>query len=208
MAEIVNNAVQVPSTTAGGARTCTVLTEMAGAAVEVETSTGFPAAVLLSQWACESGWGKSVTGDFNYWGTTRAPEKGPAKFCPTHEDITLAELALFRADERASETRREPLGDGKYRVWLSRWFASYRSMQESLTDYVGIFIHSPQRYKAAWQQYQGTKNVDALLIAICEAGYATAADYRNQLLAIAHQSNVQQAIIAARAASGAPQGQG
>ena len=196
---MVNNALPPPSI-AGRARTCTVLADMAGAAVAVEESTGFPAAVLLSQWACESGWGKCVTGDFNYWGTTRAPEMGPAKFCPTHEDVTLAELALFRADERATETRREPLGDGKYRVWLSRWFASYRSMQESLTGYVGLFIHSPKRYKAAWLQYQRSKNVDAFLIAICAAGYATAVDYRNQLLAIAHQSNVQQAIAAARGA--------
>jgi flagellum-specific peptidoglycan hydrolase FlgJ len=174
------------------------LLQIARAAVAIEDATGFPTAALISQWACESSWGKKITGDFNYWGKIRDPEAGPARFCATHEDVSLAELAKFRPDERASETKRQPLGNGRFRIWLSRWFANYKTLEESLRDYVATFIKSPQRYKPAWQQYQQDKNVDAFLIAVCKAGYATASDYPHTLLAIAHQSNVQQAISAAR----------
>lgn len=196
MSDNISGALRGPSP--AGANGHDLLSEMALAAVAIEASTCFPPAVLLSQWACESGWGKHVTGDYNYWGKTRAPETGPAKFCPTHEDVTVAQLAKFRPDERASETRRAPLGNGRFRVWMSRWFASYATLEDSLADYVRTFINSPQRYKAAWRQYLRSKDSDAFLIAICNSGYATSSDYQNELLAIAHQPNVQHAIAAAR----------
>ena len=172
--------------------------EISQGAVKTETSSEFPPRVLLTQWACESGWGSKITGDFNYWGKIRNPESGPAKFCPTHEEVTLEQLAGFRADERASITAKVPLGNGRYRVSTSRWFASYASLEESLADYVSTFINSPQRYKAAWRQYLVDKDAEALLIGICKAGYATAADYQAELLAISRQENIQHAIEMAR----------
>jgi flagellum-specific peptidoglycan hydrolase FlgJ len=180
--------------------TSEIFRNMAVSAARLEKAEGFPPAVLLAQWALESGWGARVTGDFNYWGKIRAPETGSAKFCSTHEDVTLEQLTHFRADELASETHREPIAGGQWRVQLSRWFASYASLDESLADYVATFIHSPHRYQAAWQGYQQTKDVDAFFEAICKAGYATGVGYDKQALAIEHQQNIQHAVTMARTA--------
>ena len=171
---------------------------MAQAAVQCETATSFPAAVTLAFWAVESNWGKSLTGDFNYWGITRLPEEGPAKMCPTHEDITFAELMGFDARERATAVQGEALGGGRYRYAMQRYFACYASLEESVTAFVGFFTQSPRRYMDAWRQYRGDGDADALVRGICEAGYATDSASVQLRLTLEHQSNIVQAVQLAR----------
>lgn len=166
---------------------------IAEAAVKAQAETQFPAQVMLAVWACESGWGKSVTGDFNYWGITRDPANGPAKFCPTHEDITPAQLASFRPDEQATAVQGAALGGGRFNYAMSRWFASYASPVDSVLAYTQFFTNSPHRYQAAWQQFLADHDTDALLKGICDAGYATG-DAETVELSIEHQANIVHAV--------------
>lgn len=171
---------------------------MAKAAVAVELSTGFPAIVTLSMSANESAWWTKQTGKYNYWGITRDPNDGPAKMCFTHENLTLPQLVHFRGDEKATAVKIADLGGGVTRYSMMRWFASYSSLQESLTAYAEFFTKSPKRYAAAWQQYQQDHDADALLKNICKAGYATGPAEQVEI-AIEHQSNIIHAIEQARA---------
>lgn len=182
------------------------LKDMADAAVATERGTQFPALIALAMWACESHWGQNITGDFNYWGITRGPEMGGGvKLCATHEWLFPAELHAFRGDERNTaavvlDDSGEPITreDGRTKYSMQRWFASYPSAAVSMTDFVSFIIDSPSRYKTAWRQYLVDRNTDALLSAVCDAGYATG-DAKTVELTIAHQSNIAHAIEMARA---------
>lgn len=167
----------------------------------LEASTKFPPAVGLVMWATESSWGKNVTGDNNYFGITSAPENGSAKFCPTTEYVTPARLLGFRPDERATAVpiAGKPTGtDG--RVWysMSRWFASYTSLQDACAQYIKLFTASPQRYAPAWQKFLTDHDAEELLKNLCAAGYATGPAGVTEL-AIFHQSNISHAVAMARA---------
>ena len=75
--------------------TSPIMRQMALAFARLEKENLFPATVGLAMSACESGWWSAVTGDWNYWGMTRAPERGLAKFCHTNEHVTAAQLATL-----------------------------------------------------------------------------------------------------------------
>lgn len=186
-----------------GYETSPVLRDMADAFARAEKLTDFPPDAGLAIWACESSWGMLLTGDYNYWGIIRAPEAGPAKFCATHEDITPADLALFRADERATAVFMKSLGGGRVRYSMQRWFASYRSIDESILAFIEFFTRSPKRYAAGWEAYRAHRDSPnastELLKAICEAGYATG-DAEGTEIAIQHQANIIHAVEMARAA--------
>jgi len=103
----------------------------------------------------------------------------------------------MRADELATVTRSEFLGNGITRYHLSCWFASYASFEESVQGYIS-FILGNSRYHAAWSQYRMTKDPDGLLKGIARAGYATGGGYEHLLLTIEHQENIQHAVFMAR----------
>jgi len=169
--------------------TSELFSDIANAAARNQKITGFPIKVMLAVWACESDWGTQLTGDFNYWGITCKPTDGPAKFCATHENITPAQLLTFPADERATAVKGRALSGGRFRYSMSRWFASYASLDESVLAYTEFFTKSPHRYQAAWQQFLIDRDEDALLKHICEAGYATG-PAEDVELAIEHQANI------------------
>lgn len=174
------------------------LKALAIAGAKVERATGFPNPVFLTQSVIESTWGQSVTGDFNFGGIKRIPEQGKAKLVPTTEELTEAGFAAMRADERATMTKKEYLGNGKYKYHMSCWFASYASVDEYAEAYEAFLVGN-SRYLPAWHRYQQDKNVDSLLIGIAKAGYATGAGYQKLELTIEHQANIQHACAAAMA---------
>lgn len=202
-----------------------LMRRMADAFVAVEAVTTFPADVGMAMSILESsdpklGWWSKVTGDNNYFGiTANPPDYGStdgqysrdrhAKFCATHEDITPVQLEAFRQDERTTAVPAKDaegnviqLSGGRIRYKMLRWFASYFSTTGAISGYVSMFIDSPARYKSAWSSYLALRDNDALLRAICEAGYATG-DAEKTELSIEHQGNVVAAIAAARAARSA-----
>jgi flagellum-specific peptidoglycan hydrolase FlgJ len=178
---------------------------IADEAVRAQATTKFPAKVMLAVWACESHWGANLTGDFNYWGITRPPEAGAARFCPTHEVLTEQQLAAFRPDELSTAIKIADLGNGRFRWSMSRWFASYASLEESVLAYTEFFTESTHRYQPAWLQFLVDHDEDGLLKRICAAGYATG-DAEAVELAIEHQSNIVHAVEMAAAAANPQQG--
>lgn len=172
------------------------LKNMALAAVKAGKTTGYPPIVLLAQWSAESDWGRKVTGDYNFWGIKAVPP-APCNLCPTTEDLTPEEFAEMRADERATVTKIEPLGNGLNRYHMSCWFASYPSFDASVIAYIE-FILTNSRYHPAWVQYQATKDTDEFIKGIARAGYATSPEYEQLLLTLANQQNLIHAVAMAR----------
>lgn len=174
-------------------------------ASSVRLGTGYPAEVTIAQWGVETGWSlDGVTGDCNLFGLTSAtfPAR-PKKFCPTQEVLTIAQFATqFALDERASVTKREDLGHGKYRYHLSRWFACFESLTDGVNAYIGVITAPAHRYYGAWKQYVAKQNMDRLMEGIASAGYASGPGYADLLKTIAHQESVRVAVAAARSVVG------
>lgn len=167
-------------------------------AIAAERTTGFPAEAICSAFAIESAWGEKPTGEYNYFGLTRAtnPDR-QMKFCPTHEEMTQEQFNQLPQDERESVTQRVDLGGGRYRYSLSRWFPSFDSMQQAVNAYVRLITAGP-RYAKAWNQYKKDHNMDGLLDGIAAAGYATGGSYGKLLRQIANGSRVAMPVQAAR----------
>lgn len=185
------------------------LKEMAIAAVRMEDITQFPADVSIAFGASESDWFTKVTGRYNYWGITRAPEKGPASMCQTMEIITPAQLAEFREDERSTATvvkgrDGQPLKYGsnaeKLKYSMKRWFADYATPDESMRSFVSLFTGT-SRYRPTWQNFLQHGDAEKLCAGICQAGYATDPNSYNLKLTIMRQQNVRDAVEKARAAN-------
>jgi flagellum-specific peptidoglycan hydrolase FlgJ len=75
-------------------------------------------------------------------------------------------------------------------------FADYDSLEDSCRDYAWLITQGAP-YHQAWAQYQKDRNLHALIEAVA-AKYATDPQYAFLAATIAGQSNVAQAIAAAR----------
>lgn len=181
--------------------TSPIFRSFARAFVTLEKTTRFPAVVALAITAVESGgvsgWFSNPITPFNFWGVTRPPEDGPALMALTHEDITEAQLAGFRPDERATAVKVKDLGGGRFRYSMRRWFADYPTLEAGCLAFIEFFTASPKRYTPAWEQYLLDRNTDAFLMNIGKAGYATGPASQVELT-IAHQQNLQHAVAQAR----------
>jgi peptidoglycan hydrolase FlgJ len=148
------------------------LKEVARIAVALEAQTGCPAALMIAQWALESKWGERPVGHFNCFGIKRAARH--ADFC------TVATREFV---------------NGKS-VVQNLEFADYGSLEDSCRDYAWL-ITQGSPYRAAWQRYQNDHDLRALIAAIAGT-YATDPNYAHLAAAIVGQTNVAQAIGAAR----------
>jgi flagellum-specific peptidoglycan hydrolase FlgJ len=127
---------------------------------------------MIAQWALESKWGERPVGHFNCFGIKRAARH--ANFC------TVATREFL---------------NGKS-VVQNLEFADYDSIEDSCRDYAWL-ITQGSPYRAAWQRYQNDHDLHALIAAIAGT-YATDPNYAHLAAAIAGQTNVAQAIGAAR----------
>jgi flagellum-specific peptidoglycan hydrolase FlgJ len=178
------------------------LAAFAPVAVAAERASGYPAEVIVAQWAAETGWSlDGVSGDWNLFGLTSAacPAR-PKKFCGTHEELTPTQFQQLPGEERESVTACVNLGDGRNRYSLSRWFACFDSLADGLEAYVSVITAPGHRYAEVWRQYQRERNLDGLMEGIAGAGYATGSGYGALLKQIAGKETVKAAIAAARAA--------
>lgn len=174
--------------------------QMALVFVKLQRLTGFPAIVALAVSACESGWWKAVTGDFNYWGITRPPDHDGdphSKMCWTTERVP--NLSGFRLDEKATAMQMtDGVGKPIPGWWkMRRWFASYPDLETSAHAYISL-ITDAMRYHPAWMAYQQHHDPEKLLSDICDAGYATGPAKKVEL-EIMHQSNIKDAVARATA---------
>jgi len=135
---------------------------------------GIPASVSLAQYALESGWGKTVSGKFNFGGIT-AKVKG-AKF-PIGPGTPLESATLCATHEEV----------GGKRVACHRWFKDFDSAV-AYFDYHASLLATAGAYAKARAKLP---NADAFADALTGV-YATASDYGAQLKAIMRGANLYQ----------------
>jgi flagellum-specific peptidoglycan hydrolase FlgJ len=150
----------------------TRLNEVARIAVRLGQETGCPAQLLIAQWAIESKWGEKPVGHFNCFGVKRAARH--AHWCA----VTTREIV-----------------NGKS-VLQNLEFADYDSLEASCRDYTWLITQGAP-YRAAWEKYQADHNLHALIDAVARV-YATDPNYAHLANVIAGQTDVAQAIAAAR----------
>ena len=150
----------------------TRLNEVARIAVALEAKTGCPAQLLIAQWALESKWGAKPAGNANFFGVKKSDRH--EKCCT----VTTGEVV-----------------NGKS-VVQDLDFADYGSLEDSCRDYTWLITEGAP-YHAAWEQYQKDRDLHALIAAVA-GKYATDPQYAFLAATIAGQSNVAQAIAAAR----------
>jgi flagellum-specific peptidoglycan hydrolase FlgJ len=148
------------------------LQEVAHIAVALEAQTGCPAQLMIAQWALESQWGAKPAGSLNYFGMKAASR---------HEKTCMVTT-------REVEGGRSVVQDLK--------FADYGSIEESCRDYAWL-ITEGSPYRAAWERYRNDHDLHALIAAVAGT-YATDPNYAHLATVIAGQTNVAQAIAAAR----------
>lgn len=175
-----------------------ILDEVVTVALAAERHTGFPAEAVIAQGAAESAWFSRQTGDFNFWGLTRATAPhSTQKLVPTHEVMTEEQFDALPIKEKVTLTGVESVGDGKHRYSLSREFPSFPSLVAAVDCYVTL-ITTHRRYAACWGVYLTHHNLDELLTGIAATGYATGPGYAAMLTQIANGSRVLQPVEAAR----------
>jgi flagellum-specific peptidoglycan hydrolase FlgJ len=175
------------------------LDEIARVAVDFERRTQYPAAVVVAQWAVESGWGERMSGKNNPFGMTYRPRHSGFSWVTTREELTARQIAALDREERETITRKTPIPTrpGFFNITLRRRFADYPNLLAAVEDKVSLIMTSP-RYAAAWSGYLRNRSVPDFIDAIAAAGYATAGNYMTLVKQIAAQRNVQSAIQQAR----------
>ncbi len=140
--------------------------QLAGPAAQAsQASTGVPASVTIAQAILESDWGRAtIDGANNYFGIKATNGPGPA-------GVVWAQT-------------REFVGG----VWTTVLapFRAYNSMAESFVDH-GRFLADNKRYAPAFEHKDDPREFAR---AIQQAGYATAPNYAQQLIALMDQYNL------------------
>ena len=140
---------------------------------------GVPANALLGQWALESGWGKKVSGDYNYFGIKAQPSyAGDKKLVTTREVFTDAQAKAFISGMPG----REIVSQSGNNYVVKDWFRSYKSIGEAVEDKVN-FLKSNKRYAAAG--VFDAKTPEQFFTALQKAGYATDPNYVSSGVAMA-----------------------
>lgn len=131
------------------------LEKIVPAAQACQRATGIPASFTIAQAALESSWGERAPG-CNLFGIKADKSwKGPVTVFATHEVV-----------------------NGK-RIAIDDQFRAYQTWGECLADRAEFFRRNP-RYAACFQETTG----HGWARAVAKAGYATAPDYAETLIAV------------------------
>lgn len=171
-------------------------------AVCLEKLEDFPAEVMVTQWALESAWGAKPTGGYNtfgikyvecqhdgfHWATTteHVDEKGLAWLQGLQDRGLIKNLTFIRH-----------LSNGRNVYAMEDRFASFDSPLDAARGYVKFLRDNP-RYHPILSRYAVKRDPEELLAGIVLAGYATGDGYTNLATRILRQSNIQNAVAAAR----------
>jgi len=186
---------------------------MCRAAVVTEKATGCPAELLVAQCAVESGWLQHAPGN-NALGYKHYPGAFGKQLLATTEWFTDAQAVKFAGGDGILEVPSDvtiDLPDGRWirpmntriddkRMYAVRdWFAVFPSLE-------ACFARRAERWKAGqslpWvKAFHKTGDLTAMLRAMA-AGYATAPDYADSLLAVLDKPEVQAGLVQARAELG------
>ncbi len=167
------------------------------AARKLELSLGLPMELTVGKVALETGWGQHAPGN-NFAGIKAAPGKGVLR--ETFEDFDAVELGAFLRRGGIIK-RHEWLASGKTRVWIDDWFLSFPT-PEDFFIYYGNLIATGKNFKARFERYKTSKNLNQLMADLSGADgapkYFTGQGYVDTWRSITNQANVEAAIAAAR----------
>lgn len=153
-----------------------------------------PPEALVAQWALESGWGKSLTGDYNYFGTKADKSwKGDKKLVTTTEVFTDQQAKQFVNMGEGREILSvggagEKPGTKRYKV--KDWFRSYKSLDEAVDDKANFLLKNPRYRKAG---VLDAKTPEEYFKSLQASGYATDETYASKLLSVV--PSVKRAIV-------------
>ena len=175
------------------------LRRIAQAAVASEQATGCPAELQAAQCILETGWLSHAPGN-NCFGIKSYPGESGRQLLQTHEWFTPKELLQFlaRGDQRTAEPVTPERVDGRGRRLYSvqDWFATFETLGDCFAKRAGNFRSGPYaRFAAA---FQADRDLEALVHGIAPI-YATDPAYAGKVLAFVHNSEVREALAAARA---------
>ncbi len=174
------------------------LEEISDIAVKLENETGYPANVLIAQWAVESRWGEHPSCHSNYFGIKFNPTRN-ADSCwvDTAEAFSPAELQGWNRShpDRLGRVLRS-FPDGSMTVAISDQFAEYASLEDSSRDYVALIENAPP-YRTFWKKYLDNHDAMQLLSGVARE-YATNPEYARTLTSVATGWTVRGAVTGAR----------
>lgn len=122
--------------------------------------------VALAQYGCESAWGKSLAGTYNFFGIK-------------------ANAAQVAAGKYTAHTTKEQRADGSY-VRIVAKFANYDNVQDAFD------AHNTLLTSAHYRDCENAQTPEAYCRALHTCGYATELDYADILINIINESNLKQ----------------
>lgn len=173
------------------------LAAAADAAVIAENDTGCPAALLLAQWALESGWGEHSPGN-NCFGIKAYPDAYGRQLLHTVEYFTKKELAQFLDRDPARTATLIPSNtthDGRDKYSVEDWFATFPTLAACFKKRAQLFFTGP--YRPFAEAYALDHDLAKAIAGIAPI-YATDPNYSTLLQKILHQQNFQEALTLAR----------
>ena len=121
--------------------------------------------VTLAQWAVESGWGRHVSGRFNYFGVKASPDQV--------------------ATRHATQVLTNEYFNGAMHQ-VEQWFANYDSLEDCFDAHARLL--TTDHYSLCRQARDPEEYCNALQ----KCGYATAPNYASALLAVIKGSDLTQ----------------
>lgn len=179
-----------------------ILDEIATASVASEKATGIPAAFVFAQCAQESGWLQHAP-ENNCFGVKSYVGEFGRQLLATKEWFTSVQLARFLAqgDGRSAVPDDVPPRGVVRRYTVKDWFATFATLSDCFTKRATLFTTG--RYAPFAERYASDGDLDALVRGVASV-YATDPNYASEVLAIANEEKVVDAIERARGENDAP----
>ncbi|MCW5922539.1 MAG: glucosaminidase domain-containing protein [Saprospiraceae bacterium] len=148
-------------------------------ALETEAATGISAAAILAQAALESGWGEKAPG--NMFFGVKDPDKG--KTGKGQLIVTTEYLKNPNAHHLFPEVISVVWSDkfNKWKYTVRDWFRKFDTPAGSFLEHAHLFLKNP-RYA---QAVANGKDPERFFREVQKAGYATAPNYADVLIAVA-----------------------
>ena len=143
---------------------------------------GIPGAVLMAQAVLESGWGRSGLARLGgaWFGIKAGPRWAGAVYSGTTREWTAGAWGIIPGRHRVYPSRAAAIAAGCASGSL---FRAYSAVAENVRDYLRFF-HANPRYHPALRAYARSRDPRRFAGDIAVAGYATAPDYAERLIAL------------------------
>lgn len=152
-------------------------------ALETEAVTGISAAAILAQAALESGWGEKAPG--NMFFGVKDPEKGTTG---KGQLIVTTEYLKKPDQHHLFPEVISVVWSDKYKKWkytVRDWFRKFDTPAGSFLEHAQLFMKNP-RYATA---VANGKDPEQFFREVQKAGYATAPNYADVLIAVVRTIN-------------------